>query len=309
MGSLWSVMRLAGQAPQRARRWWRLPITAGVGSDEARSSPTASSGVINPACSSPRSVLCFGQWDELLCVPRHGVEAASRPLLLGLLDPLGSRGHEIPPDIARPSHRRATKEHKPGVARGSHADRIAGSQHQQLPRRKRITCNLNLAGNHVERALLIGWLDQKQRISREMNIRVKRFGRGSEWRTRPECLPCDQSRRNPFAFNQGQLLRAVMHKGRVALLLLVRKCHPGLNSEQALSTSPAIWARALGMHDASGGPHPIHRPRFDGLFGTKAVAVKDLALKQIDDSREVDVWVRTHVNSLIGQELGWAHLI
>src|SRR5215207_7748576 len=63
------------------------------------------------------------------------------------------------------------------------------------------------------------------------------------------------------------------------------------------------------MHDAPASPHPIHRPRFDGLFGTKTVAVKDLALEQIGDSRKIDVWVRTHVDSLVSQELGWAHLI
>ena len=62
----------------------------------------------------------------------------------------------------------------------------------------------------------------QKRISGEVHVRVKRFGRRPEWRTRPKCLSCDQPRRNAVPLHQGQLVRAVVHKSRVALLLVVR---------------------------------------------------------------------------------------
>jgi len=63
------------------------------------------------------------------------------------------------------------------------------------------------------------------------------------------------------------------------------------------------------MHDATASPHPVDGTRFDGLLGTEAVAVQDVPLEQVSHSREIDVRVRTHVNTLIRQELGRAHLV
>ena len=37
--------------------------------------------------------------------------------------------------------------------------------------------------------------------------------------------------------------------------------------------------------------------------------MQDLALEQVGDSRQVDVWMGTHIDSLVCQELGRAHLI
>src|SRR5207237_6674831 len=39
------------------------------------------------------------------------------------------------------------------------------------------------------------------------------------------------------------------------------------------------------------------------------VAMKDLSLEQVGDRREIDVRMRTHVDALIGQKLGRAHLV
>ena len=65
----------------------------------------------------------------------------------------------------------------------------------------------------------------------------------------------------------------------VALLLLVRQRHPGLDSEQALPSPPALRAGALGMNDAAAGPHPVDGTGFDGLLGAETVPVQDLALE------------------------------
>ena len=95
----------------------------------------------------------------------------------------------------------------------------------------------------------------------------------------------------------------------VALLLLVRQRHPGLDPEQALPGPLALRACALRMHDAAAGPHPVDRTWLDGLLGAETVAVQDLAFEQVSDRRQVDVRVGTDVDALVGQELGRAHLV
>src|SRR5215204_6223026 len=95
----------------------------------------------------------------------------------------------------------------------------------------------------------------------------------------------------------------------VALLLLLGQSHPGLDSKEALPSPPPLRAGALGMHDAAAGPHPVDGTRFDGLLGAETVPVQDLPLEEVSHSREIDVRVRTHVDALIRQELGRAHLV
>src|SRR6185312_8913560 len=59
-------------------------------------------------------VLAVGQRDELL-VARHPGEAAVLPVGLGLLDALLGGRDEVPPDVARPIHRRAAQQHQLGA--------------------------------------------------------------------------------------------------------------------------------------------------------------------------------------------------
>src|SRR4051812_29416603 len=100
-----------------------------------------------------------------------------------------------------------------------------------------------------------------------------------------------------------------MDEGWFALLMLLRQRHPCLDSKQALPGAPALSASALGVHDAPARPHPIDRTWFDGFLGTKTVAVQDLTLEQVGHGREVNVRMGTHVDALVGQELGRAHLV
>src|SRR5215203_2077845 len=62
------------------------------------------------------------------------------------------------------------------------------------------------------------------------------------------------------------------------------------------------------MHDAATGPHPVHGPWL-GLLGAETVAVKNLPLEQVSHRSKVDVWMGTHVDALVGEELGRAHLV
>src|SRR4051794_36033004 len=100
-----------------------------------------------------------------------------------------------------------------------------------------------------------------------------------------------------------------MDESRVALLRLLWQSHPSLDSEQALAGAPSRRTGSLGMHDPAAGSHPVDGTRFDGLLGAETVAVQDLPLKQIGNSGEIDVRVRTHIDTLIGEELGRAHLV
>src|SRR4051794_23956657 len=61
----------------------------------------------NDGCASLR------QRDEFV-LARHVSKAPGLPVLLGLLDPLFGRGHEIPPDMARAFQRVAAEQHHPG---------------------------------------------------------------------------------------------------------------------------------------------------------------------------------------------------
>nr|GFC53153.1 hypothetical protein [Tanacetum cinerariifolium] len=61
---------------------------------------------------------------------------------------------------------------------------------------------------------------------------------------------------------------------------------------------------ALGVGDARAGRHPVYLAGADNLLYAQAVAVRDLAAKQVAHRAEPDVWVRQHVE---GRHLGRGH--
>src|SRR5690349_8985916 len=103
-----------------------------------------------------RRAILFGQRDEFCFVAWDGVEPPLRPFLLGRLDPLEARGDEVPPDVARALHRRATEQHEPCVGFCPDGNCVAGPQHEQLGVLEGITCHLDLARYRIERAFLVG---------------------------------------------------------------------------------------------------------------------------------------------------------
>lgn len=152
-------------------------------------------------------------------------------------------------------------------------------------------------------------LDRGLRARGEPNVGVERVRGGHEGRGRAEGRPGDQTRLDAVRVDDGQFGLAVMHEGWVGLLVLLGQGHPGLDAEELLARAQPLGRGALGMHDPAAGLHPVHRARLDRHVRAKAVAVMDLALEEIGQRREVDVRVRAHVDALVGQELGGAHLI
>ena len=63
------------------------------------------------------------------------------------------------------------------------------------------------------------------------------------------------------------------------------------------------------MHDTAAGDHPVDRARSNRLHGAEAVAVNDLAVKQVGDRGESDVRVWAHVQATTGAQYRRAHLI
>jgi hypothetical protein len=61
------------------------------------------------------------------------------------------------------------------------------------------------------------------------------------------------------------------------------------------SAGGAQAVEALGMADAGARCHPVHLSRYDDLLDPQAVAVGDLALKQIGHGGEADMGVRAHI--------------
>jgi hypothetical protein len=88
-----------------------------------------------------------------------------------------------------------------------------------------------------------------------------------------------------------------MHKSRVDFLMLLRQRHPCLN---AFNPRPGLAQRAfetLRMADARPGDHPIDLTWPDALLHAGAVAMHDLPVEQIRESRQAYVRMRPHVSA------------
>src|SRR5262249_41229761 len=92
----------------------------------------------------------LGQWNELLIVARHGIEAGELPIGLGLLDALLARGDEVPPDVARPVHRCAAEQHEARIADRGDRDAIAGAEQQQPAWREPVAGDVDLARDEID---------------------------------------------------------------------------------------------------------------------------------------------------------------
>src|SRR5262249_13476263 len=86
----------------------------------------------------------------------------------------------------------------------------------------------------------------------------------------------------------------VVCEGGLALFVLKRQRHPGLDSLQTIAVSARLL-EALGMGDAAARDHPVDLTGTDCLLGADAVAMHDLAGKEIGDCRKTDMRVGPHV--------------
>jgi uncharacterized protein DUF2721 len=67
--------------------------------------------------------------------------------------------------------------------------------------------------------------------------------------------------------------------------------------------------RALGMHDAAPGGHPVDVARANRLHRAEAVAMQDLAFEEIGHRGKADVRMRPHVEAFARRERHRAHLV
>jgi hypothetical protein len=66
---------------------------------------------------------------------------------------------------------------------------------------------------------------------------------------------------------------------------------------------------SFGMHNAATGDHPVDCARPNRLYGPKTVAMNDLAVEQVGDRGQTNVWVRTHIQAGAGAQYCRPHLI
>src|SRR5262245_7806939 len=88
-----------------------------------------------------------------------------------------------------------------------------------------------------------------------------------------------------------------MKKTRGRLFVFSGQADPALQAVQGFAAAAALRGRALGMHDAAAGHHPIYcaGPNWD--CGAEAVAVHDLAIEQISHGRKADMGMRPHIDN------------
>src|SRR5262245_30642327 len=93
--------------------------------------------------------------------------------------------------------------------------------------------------------------------------------------------------------------------------LLVSRRHrePALQSMQAFAAQPVVGRGALGMYDAAAGGHQVDLAWPDGLGAAERIAMHDLAVEQVGDRGETDVWMRPHIDAVAGAELGRTEMV
>src|SRR5690606_2036486 len=75
-----------------------------------------------------------------------------------------------------------------------------------------------------------------------------------------------------------------------------RKRYPCLNHFQRVARKHREIFKAFGECDALTGRHPVDLARSNGLFNTKAIAMRYLSAEEITHSRESDVRMRKHIH-------------
>ena len=96
------------------------------------------------------------------CIAEHVVRAVL----------LGPRGHEVPPDMARPIHGIAAQKYEAGRLDRAHRDPVAGPEHQKLARPEAVACDLDHAKDRVEAALLVSWIERNARPCLKLRVGV-----------------------------------------------------------------------------------------------------------------------------------------
>src|SRR5262245_1311239 len=109
--------------------------------------------------------------------------------------------------------------------------------------------------------------------------------------------------------DQRQFSLVVMLEEGLALFMLLRQRHPGLDAGDGRTGRAQLRRGALGVGDAAPGVHPVDVARLDRLRRAERVALEDAAFEPLGDGGEVEVRVWAHVETLAGFEARRAELI
>src|SRR5215471_14328272 len=106
-------------------------------------------------------VLLVRKGDELDFVPRHLAEMTGFPVRFGLLDALLAGRNEIPPDMARPIHRRAAEDDEMGVGRGGNRHGVARLEDQKAAGLEFVAGDIEYTVDHIDRALFMVGIERQ----------------------------------------------------------------------------------------------------------------------------------------------------
>src|ERR1700754_1806204 len=154
-----------------------------------------------------------------------------------------------------------------------------------------------LFGHGESRALRKPGLDEEHR------------GEHAHRRGNAEGVTRDHHEPRAIAFDLGQLACPVMMEFRIDLLMRLGQCHPDLDAMQSFPTVAGVGRRALGMHDAAPGGHPVDVARMDVDRAAQAVAMTDHAVEQPRDRGEADMRMRTDIEPRVITEGDGPHLV
>src|ERR1700680_1741973 len=303
-----TTLETAIAVPERQRR------TRGARSGDigfARpAAPSPGAGEDGSLRPSPRRgfSLAFRQRNELGFTGNRR-ESSRLPIFLGLLDALPARGHEIPPDIAWAFQCRAAEEHQPRGAYRSHRDAFTPAEHQKPRAFERLAGDIDLAFDHIDRALLLVGIERGAAACGERHFRIEPFRQHPHGRLSAEGGAGNHPGPHAAVLDGGQARGAEMLKRRPDFLMRLRPRDPALNAQTALAALPRARRAAFGMRNAAPGGHEIPRAGGDLARIAFAVAMHDAAVEQIGDRRQPDMGVRAHVQALAGTEFTRSHLI
>ena len=199
------------------------------------------------------------QRNELLVVSGDGIEAPGLPVGLGLFDPLGPRGDEVPPDVPRPVHRGAAEENDTRVGHGGHRNAVTRTQDQQPTGAEPVAGNVDFAGDDIDRALL------GVRVKRTMTRRARAPPRqkacatgSSPAQVSPSRLAGNDAKRLAL-INQSRCFRRCHDAQNVASISSSAAGNPSQHCRyRAAARQPGVRsARCARVDDSAAGRHQV----------------------------------------------------
>ena len=210
-----------------------------------------------------RGLALFRERGEFRVV-RHNAESACLPILLRLLDALPRAGHEVPPDVPRAERLRRRAASRARAARASSTTSYRGPEDEQLPARKLLPVHRDLSVHDVGAALFVLGRERELRACVQPRLGVEHRRQRLHRRARPNSVPAMRRSSAPPIEVCGNSAARVVAKARRALFFVLRQRDPRLQA--AHGRGPARRRRrALRVHDAAPGGHPVDVARPDRL--------------------------------------------